>query len=100
MIIPVVVFAYNRIETLRRVLLSLAEQAPEKLYIHVDGPTEESSENYDLILETINEYDFLKPEVLTSSKHKGLAKSIVGTIDKILKKYEAIIVLEDDCVPG
>ena len=34
-----------------------------------------------------------------SKKNLGIAKSIISGMDKMAKKYDKIIVIEDDCIP-
>lgn len=53
----------------------------------------------DQVMKVINEIDWMKFESVHSKDNKGCAKSIEDGISYVLSRHEAVIVLEDDCVP-
>lgn len=97
-----ILFTYHRSEHTRKVIEGLSQNdvLPEKLYIFQDGLKE--STNYDewkKANELINNIDWCRTEVHVSEKNLGLAKSITSGISYVLGECDAVIVLEDDCVP-
>ena len=99
---PLALIIYNRPNHLRRVIEALAPQKPEPLYIFADGPkageTELVKETRDLAW---NMTDWTERRLLVGRHDNvGLAASIVGAVDGVMKHNETCIVLEDDCVPG
>ena len=73
---------------------------PEMLYIFQDGKRESTdSAEWDNVSTLIRDQNFCPTQVLISEENKGLAKSIYEGVNYALKEYDAVIVLEDDCVP-
>lgn len=103
---PVVVFAYNRVDHIREVLNALDQNLDvEKtdLYIFADGAKDESEIiNVRQVREYIHLFRentrFLNVEIHEAGKNKGLAKSIIEGVTKIINRYGKVIVLEDDHV--
>lgn len=102
---PVIVFAYNRKEHLRRTLEALManEGANETdLYIFVDAPKNGVDEKNTAVKEYLKEFEknnnFAKLELILADKHKGLAKSVITGVSKIIDEYGKVIVVEDDIV--
>lgn len=97
-----ILFTYHRSEHTRKVIEALSKNdiLPEKLYIFQDGI--KASTNYDEWLkvnELIQNIDWCKTEVNISADNKGIAKSVVEGVNYVLQECDAVIVLEDDCVP-
>ena len=100
--IATIVFTYNRSYHTGRVLSGLknGEVRPEKLYIFQDGlKKEEHRTEWEKVKEVIHETDWCDTEIIESNINKGLANSICDGINYVFKEYDAIVVLEDDCVP-
>ena len=103
---PVVLFVFNRPEHSKRTLQSLAlnkiaEQSV--LYIYSDGPREnESFEGFAKICEVrkvIREKKWCgQVHLIESDINKGLAASIISGVGELLKRFENVIVLEDDLI--
>ncbi len=101
---PIVLFAYNRPEHVRRTLQALNQNklADEtKLYIFIDGPRNEKDlERVIQVRKEIKNFracnSFQEVYVDESESNKGLAKSVIGGVDKIIKEYGKAIVVEDD----
>lgn len=99
--IPVVVFAYKRLEHLRRTIESLRANALSSdtdVVIYCDG----AKARADLAgVAAVRGYadsivGFASTTVRARSDNLGLAKSIVNGVTEMLSKYSAVIVLEDD----
>jgi GR25 family glycosyltransferase involved in LPS biosynthesis len=101
---PVVLFVYNRPEHTRKTLEALASNVladKSELFIYSDGPKENSDEQ---TLENIREVRKVIREkkwcgevrITESDTNIGLDPSIISGVTGILKKFEKIIVLEDD----
>lgn len=100
--IATILFTYNRSWHTRQVLEALSRNTvlPNKLYIFQDGLKENTSrEEWNVVGEVINSVTWCSVEVIISEKNKGLATSIKSGVNKVFEKYDAVIVLEDDCVP-
>ena len=96
----VAIFAYNRPSHLRRVLISLENYKIPKAYIFLDGPRNKKDKILQKeIIFNVKYNPFIDLKLIRSSKNKGLAKSIMLGINYLSKKFENIIILEDDCVP-
>ncbi len=99
--IAIVIVAYNRPDSLNRLLNSLSRGFYEEdvpLYISIDY-----SPNNQNVIDCANNFmwSFGEKTVLLREKNMGLRKHILGC-GNLLQEYEAIIVLEDDLVvaPG
>ena len=92
--IPIVIAAYNRENTLFRLLLSIAKAnyvTPVKLIISIDGG---GSENVKIVARKF-EWEFGPKEIIEHSENFGLRRHILlcGGLSKL---YDGIILLEDD----
>lgn len=99
---PVLIVAYNRLKHLKIVLKSLsvnAEAIYTDVYMFVDGPKSEVEDDVqNEILAMCSEFSasFKSFHVHRRELNLGLARNITKSIDFVLSKYEAVIVLEDD----
>jgi len=101
---PVCLFVYNRPDHTLRTLNSLkncrlADQS--QLFIFADGLKHGSSIDCILNIEKVRkiihrEQWCKKVEIIENERNSGLAKSIIAGIDFVIKRYEKVIVLEDD----
>lgn len=96
-----ILFCYNRSRHLGEVLAGLRKnQGLTKLYIFQDGlKCEEHRLEWEKVKAEIEDIDWCIKEYHLSPYNKGLACSIVDGINTVLKENDAVIVLEDDCVP-
>ncbi len=95
-------FTYHRSDHTRQVIEALSRNhvLPENLFIFQDGMKENTNvEEWKSVNRLIQEIDWCETYVQVSETNKGLAKSIVAGVDYVLQKCDAVIVLEDDCVP-
>ena len=100
--IGTIIFAYNRSEHMRQVLEALSQNdvLPEKLYLFQDGMKESTNiDEWNKVGELIRDVNWCETEVHISEKNKGLASTIVSGVSYVLRECDAVIVLEDDCVP-
>lgn len=98
---PVVLFCYKKLDTLEKTIAQLLKNklsGNTDLFIYSDGAKDESSreavEQVRSFLKTIG--GFQSVTIIESPVNKGLANSIIGGVNDMLEKYEAVIVLEDD----
>lgn len=100
--IAVILFTYNRSIHTNEVLEALKRNTVmvEKLMIFQDGLKQnEDAEEWKKVNMLIRDIDWCETEVIVSEYNKGLAKSIISGINYAFREYDAVIVLEDDCVP-
>ncbi|MBU0846872.1 methyltransferase domain-containing protein, partial [Patescibacteria group bacterium] len=99
---PLALVIYNRPEKVAQVLDALAIIQPSPLYVFSDGS--EKSKDVPLVEECrdliMSRVDWTEPILIKRGKNRGLAESVVGAVDMVLSKYDRVVVLEDDCVPG
>lgn len=98
---PIVLFAYSRLDHLKRTIDSLLrneESAQTNIYIYCDGPRCESDiekvnavRNY---VQSIN--GFLSVKYVFRNANLGLAASVISGVTEILNNHEKVIVMEDD----
>lgn len=100
--IATILFTYNRSKHTRKVLEALSRNdiLPQKLYIFQDGKKESTDETeWNAVGTMIESVSWCETEVIRAEENKGLADSIVTGINYVLASFDAVIVLEDDCVP-
>lgn len=100
--IATVLFTYNRCKHTERVLNALKKNTllPEKLYIFQDGvKNQQQLIEWKKVNDIIQKVDWCLTELVISEHNKGLADSIVSGLNYVFEKHDAVIVLEDDCVP-
>lgn len=99
--IGIAVFAYNRSWHLQQVLNGLQKNDNvDKLYIFQDGlKCEEHKSEWKKVRNIINNITWCKRYSYFSDYNQGLARSITEGTDLVLQDNDAVIVLEDDCVP-
>lgn len=103
---PVVVFGYNRKKQLCNLLESLEKNRNIEntdLFIFVDVPEEKKRDGIKKsreVCEFAKEYKskskFKNVYLTIADNHKGLAKSIITGVNRVIREYEKVIVLEDD----
>lgn len=99
--IATVLFTYNRSAHTKKTIDALHNSTilPEKLFIFHDGlKCEEHREEWINVRKVINTIDWCNVEIIEEKRNKGLARNIVDGITKVMLEYDAVIVLEDDCV--
>lgn len=102
---PIVVFAFNRLDSLKKCIDSLLKNEESKfsdLYIFVDGAREDKSGEYDHV-KCVQEYvqeitGFKSLTYEFSETNKGLGNSVISGVSKVIDDYGSAIVLEDDLI--
>lgn len=98
--IGIAVFAYCRKNHLSRVLNALKENGVEKLYIFQDGLKNDAhKEGWSQTTELIESIDWCEVDYIKAETNQGLADSIVKGISYVLSRNDAVIIVEDDCLP-
>ena len=103
---PIIVFAYDRPDHLRRTLDALSRNelaSQSELYIYCDGAKENASAEQ---VERIRENrkvahgadGFKSITIIEREKNVGLKANIVEAVTEIVNKYGRVITLEDDIV--
>lgn len=102
---PIIVFAYNRPEHLKKTLEALGKNKEAKesdLFIFIDGPKSDSMmRKNEAVYAVAKQYEigFFKDVVIKrANKNKGLARSVISGVDEIINQYGKVIVTEDDSV--
>ncbi|MEM5871822.1 MAG: glycosyltransferase, partial [Candidatus Aenigmatarchaeota archaeon] len=101
---PVVLFIYNRVDTLSITLESLSNNTLAQdttLYIYADGPKENATssdiEKITAARKFAKSKKWCKEVYFLEKEHNlGLANSIISGVTEIVNKYGKVIVLEDD----
>lgn len=100
--IATILFTYNRSKHTKMVLEALAENTilPNKLFIFQDGIKASTDVNeWEKVSNIISSISWCNTEIFISETNNGLAQSIKSGVNYVFQFYDAIIVLEDDCVP-
>lgn len=100
---PVLLFAYARLDHLRRTVDSLRlnpESSETLLYVYCDGP---KHEGHKVQTDAVRAYvdsltGFASVTRVYRDKNLGLANSIIGGVSELLVKHDSVIVMEDDLV--
>ena len=99
----IIIFAYNRPSHLKRVLIALENnKVKNDIYLIIDGPKNKSDKiNQEDISLSLTRFSNKNKRIVKTIKRKknlGLAKSITGGITYLSKKYQNLIILEDDTI--
>lgn len=99
--VGIAVFAYNRSYYLKQVLNGLQKNTGvEKIYLFQDGLKDnEYKIQWNEVRNMINDITWCDKVCSFSDNNKGYAKLIVDGINFVLEENDAVIVLEDNCVP-
>lgn len=102
---PIIIFAFNRPDALKNTVYSLLqneEAQKSELFIFVDGARNQKEGEFAKV-EVVQTYvksivGFKKVTYTFSEGNKGLGKSIIEGVTKVINQYGKAIVLEDDLV--
>lgn len=100
--IATLLFTYNRSYHTEQVIKALRKNVDsiQKLFVFQDGLKKDGDKyEWKKVNNLIEEIDWCEREIIVSEYNKGLANSIVSGINYIFNDYDAVVVLEDDCVP-
>lgn len=95
--IPVVLFAYKRIDTLRVTLDSLRKNNVGLLIVYSDAAKSEADSHAVCeVRALLSKIDWCDTELHFAEQNKGLGQSIKDGLDNVFSRFEAAIVCEDD----
>lgn len=100
---PVLIIAFNRTDTLARVIEALAPLSPARMYVAADGPREDragEAERCAAVRRMLTDLPW-RCEVRSrfSDANAGCAHGVTAAISWFFEHEPAGVVLEDDCVP-
>ncbi len=100
---PVLLIAFNRVDTLAEVIRALAPVAPSRMYVAADGPRAgrpDEAERCALVRRMLTDLPW-RCEIKTRflDANAGCARGVSGAISWFFEQESEGIVLEDDCVP-
>ena len=100
---PIVIFTYNRLDTLELVIKSLQKNIladKTDLFIFSDYARKEKDiESVNRVRSFLHSVDgFRSVTIIERKENYGLAKNIIEGVTEIIDKYEKVIVLEDDLI--
>lgn len=97
--IETLLIGFNRYDHLCKTLIGIENDGCKSLVAFIDGPiTEKDSHEQIKIINRLHKSS-IKCKIVIRNYNIGLARSISEAITEILKFNDAIIVIEDDCVP-
>lgn len=104
---PIVLFAFNRLDAIKRTVESLlmnSEAADSELFVFVDGPRTHVPADADKVL-AVQEYvktiqGFRQITHIFSEKNKGLGPSVISGVTQVIREYGKAIIVEDDLYCG
>ena len=99
--IGIAVLAYNRPKHLKRVIDAIVKQGIKSINVYIDGPADKQIfDNQKKIFKLLNKYKSkILINLIKQSKNNGLAFSVTNAVTSELKDNDAVILLEDDCIP-
>ena len=100
---PIVLFVYNRLAHTRATVEALQRNkgaAESELYIYSDGAKTESGR---AVIEEVRQYirsiqGFKRIHIVEKENNQGLSESVITGVTEVLKRYDQVIVLEDDLI--
>lgn len=99
--VATLLFTYNRSYHTEQVITALKQNTvlPQKLFVFQDGLRQgQDGCEWKKVNDLIQNINWCEREIIVSEYNKGLAASITSGINYVFKEYDAVIVLEDDCV--
>ncbi len=100
---PIIFICYNRYNHVVRSLNSLKKNKlskKSKIIIFADGPTDKTNkkktDRIKIFLKKIN--GFKSKKIIFRKKNLGTKKNIVNAVDQVFKKFNKVIVIEDDLI--
>lgn len=101
---PVLLIAFNRPELFAELIDSLRVIAPTKIFVAIDGPREDNSDDNLKVCQTIgliDKIDWLcELSVLNRDSNLGCGLAVSSAISWVLETEQSVIILEDDIRPN
>lgn len=100
--IPIVLFTYNRVDTLQRVLDAIRAQTklPGKLIVFSDEARNPIDEGVSKVRKILHSIDWLDTEIVERTKNFGCAPNIIDGLTTVFKNHSQAVILEDDILPA
>lgn len=100
---PIIVFAFNRPESLKTAVTALLRNHEAKdsdLFVFVDGPRNDAEKSMTDATANFahNIQGFKSLTVTNSDNNKGLGDSIISGVSQIINRYGTAIIIEDDLI--
>lgn len=102
-VVPVALFAYDRVDLLARTLEGLRANAVPLIHAFSDGPRDAAAtERVDAVRRLLRSVDWTEVVLTERSENQGLGRSIVSGTSEVFARHAHAIVCEDDLVvaPG
>lgn len=104
---PIILFAFNRIDAVRRTVESLlanSEAADSELFVFVDGPRAHVPTDRDKVV-AVRDYvktiqGFKQVTCTFADENKGLGPSVIAGVTQVIRQYGRAIMVEDDLYCG
>lgn len=92
---------FNRPTHTKRVINVLREHHVQPLYVFVDGPRKPTdSVRTHQVRAEVEKINWTRPTLFVRAENWGLRRSIVAAVDEMFQSHDAVVVIEDDIVPG
>ena len=100
---PIAIFAYNRLDVLKKTLESLRKNPiyhKSKIIFFIDGPKNlKDKKDVNNIKEYLSKnFETTNTKIISNIKNIGLKKNITKGLDLVFRTYDRCIILEDDIV--
>ena len=101
---PVLLLGFNRPEKMAQLITALSVTKPNQVLIAVDGPRAHNSKDADLVRLTQETASLISWPATVETRFRkenlGLRAAVVDAVTWATSEYGAVIVIEDDCIPG
>ena len=101
---PVLLLGFNRPEKMAQLITALSVTKPNQVLIAVDGPRAHNSKDADLVRLTQDTASLITWPATVDTRFRkenlGLRTAVVDAVTWATSEYGAVIVIEDDCIPG
>ncbi len=102
LVTPVLLIAFNKPDTTKKVFDKIRKAKPQKLFIAIDGPRNDvEKEKVEEVKKIVSKIDWeCDVQKLFRDKNRGLKEGYAEILDWFFENAEEGIILEDDCVPN
>ena len=99
--IGIALLAYSRPNHTSKVILGIINERIKEITVYIDGPEDNKIlQDQKKILKILDKFKKkIKINLVQQQKNNGLAFSVTNAVKSELNKNDAVILLEDDCVP-
>ena len=101
--IPLLIVGFNRPHLISQLITAIRQEKPRVVFFAQDGARTGNETDQRLCEETrvtINEIDWeCSLYTLISSENMGTKQRLTSAVDRVLRDFKSVIILEDDCIP-